>query len=163
MKRINVILFLLISFLYSKSQSYELAAPHKDTINMTDVNGKKQGQWIIFGRHAPSADYKPNQKISEGIYKDNRKTGVWIDYYPSGNIKNKVTFVEGRPHGPVYMYFQNGNIQEEGTWKNNRWVGNYKLTDENGTITEKYFDDQGKEISSKITSAKNSVPSEKSK
>lgn len=152
-------ILLMASFLFSKSQSFEMVT--KDTINFTDVNGKKQGQWIFFGRHNPKAGYRLEQKISEGRYKDNKKQGVWIDYFPSGNIKNKITFKDGRPNGPTSLYFQDGNIKEEGNWLNNRWVGNYKSTNENGDVIEIIFDDSGKEISKKITPAKKTVPSKK--
>ena len=155
MKRLILILFLLISFLFSNAQSYELETK-VDTINMTDANGRKQGKWIIFGRHNPKAGYAPEQKMSEGLYKDNRKTGVWIDYFLTGNIKNKMTFLDGRPHGPCNLYFWDGKIKEEGTWINNRWVGNYKYTFENGDVLDIVFDTNGQEISKKLTVAKSS-------
>ena len=159
-----IIALVLFAGMSVTAQSYE--SGHKglvagDTINMTDANGRKQGKWIILGRHNPKAGYAPEQKMSEGLYKDNRKTGVWIDYFPSGNIKNKITFKDGRPHGPTSLYFQNGNVKEEGTWLNNRWVGNYKSTLESGDVIEIVFDEQGKEISKKITPAKKDVPSKK--
>jgi hypothetical protein len=161
-KFIVVLFFFTISFV--KAQSFEpgpkgLAAA--DTINMTDANGKKQGKWILSGYHLPKTGYRDGQKISEGIYKDNKKQGLWIDYFPSGNIKNKIIFKDGRPHGPTSLYFQDGKVKEEGTWLNNRWVGNYKSTLENGDVIEIVFDDNGKEISKKITPAKKEEPSKK--
>jgi len=163
MKKLIMALAIFTS-LFVNAQSFEpghkgLAAG--DTINLTDANGKKQGQWIQYGYHNPKAGYESTQKISEGYYKDNKKNGVWIDYFPSGNIKNKITFVDGRPHGPTALYFQDGKVKEEGTWINNRWVGNYKSTIENGDVIEIVFDDKGQEISKKITPAKKDVLSKK--
>lgn len=146
-------ILLLATSLFSKSQSFEKVAA--DTINMTDANGKKQGKWILFGHHNPKmVGYESNQKISEGIYKDNRKQGVWTDYFPSGNIKNKINFKDGRPSGACNLYFWDGKIKEEGTWINNRWVGNYKYTFENGDVLDIFFDETGKEVTKKMTPAK---------
>ena len=158
MKKFLLILSFVASLL-AKAQSYELVT--KDTINLTDANGKKQGKWILFGRHQPNSAYEPNQKMSEGMYKDNRKTGVWIDYFPTGNIKNNITFVDGRPHGSCNLYFWDGKIKEEGTWLNNRWVGHYKYTFENGDVLEIVFDDKGKEVTKKMTPGNKSAPSKK--
>jgi len=153
-------ILLLSAFLFSTGQEYEVLGG-KDTLNLIDANAKKQGKWVIRGRNNPKAGYQPEQVMSEGMYKDNRKTGIWIDYFPSGNIKNKITFVDGRPHGPTSLYFQDGNVKEEGTWIFNRWVGNYKSTLENGDVIEIVFDDKGKEISKKIIPAKKDTPSKK--
>lgn len=158
-------LILMATFLFSKSQSYEPGPKGLqvgDTINMTDANGKRQGKWILCGYHNPKmVGYDSNQKISEGTYKDNRKQGVWIDYFHSGNIKNKINFKDGRPYGSCNLYFWDGKIKEEGTWLNNRWVGNYKYTFENGDVLEIVFDDTGKEISKKMIPAKKDIPSKK--
>ncbi len=124
---------------------------------MTDANGKRQGKWIVFGKNTTNPGYQPEQKVSEGMYKDNRKTGVWIDYFPTGNIKNKMTYVDGRPNGSCNLYFWDGKVKEEGTWINNRWVGNYKYTFENGDVLDIIFDNNGKEITKKLTLAKKEV------
>ncbi len=158
MKTSLTIFLMVVSFILN-AQDFEINS--RDTINMTDANGKRQGKWVISGWHNPKSGYAPHQKMSEGMYKDNRKEGVWIDYFPSGNIKNKISFAAGRPHGPCSLYFQDGNVEEEGTWINNRWVGNYKYTYENGTIMEIIFDDKGEEISKKITPAKKEAPPKK--
>ena len=143
---------ILISFFYlsslAQAQSFEpgpkgLAAG--DTMNLTDAQGKKQGKWIIFGRHKPGTCYTPEQKVEEGKYSDNRKTGIWIEYYCNSNMKNKLTFVNGRPDGYAIMYHENGKISEEGNWKANRWVGNYKLYHENGQVQHEFvFNQNGK-------------------
>jgi antitoxin component YwqK of YwqJK toxin-antitoxin module len=60
-------------------------------------------------------------------------------------MKNKLTFVNGRPDGYAIMYHENGKISEEGNWKNQRWVGNYKLYYENGQVQHEFvFNPSGK-------------------
>jgi hypothetical protein len=115
-----------------------------DTTNLTDANGKKQGYWTILGKKKPGSCYQAFQKVEEGRYEENKKTGVWIEYYCNGNIKNKLTFKGGRPEGEAVIYYENGKIKEEGTWQNNRWTGKYKSYDENGNVQELHFDPKGK-------------------
>lgn len=123
--------------------SYELLGV--DTINKVDATGKKQGKWILYGRHKPGGCYAADKKVEEGKYQDNRKIGVWMEYYCNGNLKAKLTFVNGRPDGYAQMFHENGKISEEGNWKNNRWVGNYKLYYENGQVQHEFvFNASGK-------------------
>jgi len=127
----------------AQAQSFEVIG--SDTINKIDVDGRKQGKWILFGRHKPGTCYKPEQEVEKGIYQDNRKTGVWIEFYCNGNMKNKITFANGRPDGYAIMYNESGKINEEGLWKINRWVGNYKLYYDNGQVQHEFvFNASGK-------------------
>jgi antitoxin component YwqK of YwqJK toxin-antitoxin module len=144
--------FIIFSSFISYSQEYEMNG--RDTINMTDANGKKQGKWVISGSNKPTKGYKPGQKIEEGIYLDNKRIGIWKQYYNNGNLKSSITYLNGHPEGPTTMYHDNGTIKEEGTWKQNRWVGDYRSVDESGTTTEIVFDEKGKEVSKKITPGK---------
>jgi antitoxin component YwqK of YwqJK toxin-antitoxin module len=141
-KRIAIlILFSCTSLL--RAQTWELLG--KDTINRTDIEGKKQAKWILMGKHKPGTCYQPEQKAEEGKYKDNKKTDIWVEYYCNNNMKNKLTFVNGRPDGYAQMFHENGKISEEGNWKNNRWVGNYKLYYPNGQVQHEFvFSQTGK-------------------
>jgi hypothetical protein len=158
MKSLLTIL-LMTTFLFSKAQSFEMIS--KDTINMIDANAKKQGKWIITGRNKPGTCYGIQQTIEEGMYKDNKRIGIWKEYYCNNNMKSKMNYVNGRPTGEVILYYENGRVREEGTWTNNRWVGKYIYVNETGDITEFVFDDKGKEVSKKITPAKKTIPSNK--
>ncbi len=141
-----ILIFLVYQVSRGQSQSYEMGgASGKDTINLIDVLGKKQGKWIIKGKHKPGTCFAPDQKIEEGKYTDNRKIGKWLEYYCNGNMKNQLTFQNGRPDGYAIMYHENGKISEEGNWRNNRWTGPYKLYYENGTPQHEFnFNATGK-------------------
>lgn len=141
-----LLVFLSMSFItVAQSQSWEMDANGKDTINKIDLAGKKQGKWVLRGKHKPGTCFTPEAKMEEGKYADNRKTGPWIEYYCNGNMKNKLTFVNGRPDGYAIMYHDNGKISEEGNWKINKWVGNYKLYYENGQVQHEFvFNQAGK-------------------
>ena len=142
MKRITLIL-LFIACKISLAQSYELYK--QDTINYVDANGLKQKHWIITNEIKKLPGYEPKQKVEEGDYRDSKKTGFWKEFFPNGNLKNKITFENNRPNGYAIMYHENGKISEEGLWKNNRWVGDYKLYYENGQVQQEFkFNASGK-------------------
>jgi antitoxin component YwqK of YwqJK toxin-antitoxin module len=128
MKKITLLLLFVIAF---TGISY---AGGDDTLNQVDAAGKRQGWWIIRGKARPEKKgYAPESKIEEGRYKDSQKTGVWIEYYPNGNKKSELTFVNNRPNGHAIMYNENGTKAEEGTWVGTRWTGEYHLYYEDGT------------------------------
>ena len=135
----KTLLLLLISFCsasFAQSQTFELFG--KDTLNKIDYDGRKQGKWILLGKHKSGSCYKPDQEAEKGSYLDNKKVGIWIEFYCNGNMKDKLTFNNGRPEGYAIMYHENGKINEEGNWKINKWVGNYKLYYENGQIQHEF-------------------------
>lgn len=149
MKNIYLVLvFVVARYGYAQSQSYELDPVNKkDTINVIDFNGKKQGKWIVFGKTKPNTCYaaNPNSKVEEGKYLDNKKTGIWKEFYCNSNVKNKITYNNGRPDGYAIMYHESGKISEEGMWKINKWVGDYKLYYENGQVQQEFkFNATGK-------------------
>lgn len=143
MKKLLYILITVCGATFAQSQSSEVI--EGDTCNRIDFGGKKQGKWIILGKHKPGTCYQPTQHVEEGKYVDNRKTGIWSEFYCNSNMKNKLTFVNGRPDGYAIMYHENGKISEEGNWKSNRWVGNYKLYYDNGQVQHEFaFNPAGK-------------------
>lgn len=136
----------LIAFSGAFSQSFELnPANKKDTINLIDLKGMKQGHWIVFGRNKPDTCYARTSKVEEGGYLDNRKKGIWSSYFCSGNLYKKVTFQNGRPDGYAVFYHENGKTAEEGVWKINKWMGTYKSYYDNGQVQQEFnFNQAGK-------------------
>lgn len=133
-----------IIFLFIFCAFYNLNSQN-DTLNLIDSIGKKQGHWTLLGKHKPGTCYPANQIIETGFYKDNKKNGIWKEFFCNGNLKNTLTFESGRPSGPATMYYENGKINETGLFKNNRWIGKYYLHFDNGNIQhEFYFNEKGK-------------------
>ncbi|MFH1319063.1 MAG: toxin-antitoxin system YwqK family antitoxin [Bacteroidota bacterium] len=146
-KLIHILLFIsIISYSPVKAgiaQQFELY--NNDTINRIDVNNLKQGYWICFGKDNELSGYTADQKIEEGNYVDNRKTGIWKKYYSNNNLQNEITYINSRPNGYAKIYYQNGNIKEEGLWKGNKWVGEYKFYHENGNLYHEFaYNPKGK-------------------
>jgi antitoxin component YwqK of YwqJK toxin-antitoxin module len=135
MKKIALILVFVICKI-GLAQSYEMY--EGDTVNQIDVGGKRQGHWIIFGRMKKDPQYGLDAKVEEGSYLNNFKTGIWVEYFPSGKKKSELTFQNNRANGHAVMYHENGNIAEEGTWQGTRWVGPYKLYYEDGGLRQDF-------------------------
>lgn len=120
-------------------------AQSKSDTNKVDENGWKQGHWVITNEIKKLPDYSPNQKVEEGDFADNKKVGIWMQFFPNGNKKSEVTYTANRPNGYAKMYYEDGKIQEEGMWQNNRWVGEYKSYHPNGkTFYEFKYNNSGK-------------------
>lgn len=132
----SILILLFIVCKVGLAQSYEIL--NNDTINRIDEQGRRQGHWIIFGRMEKNPAYKDDQKVSEGNYIDNKKTGKWIEFFPTGKKKSEITWENNRPNGYAIMYFENGQKSEEGMWKGNRWVGDYKLYYEDGKVRQDF-------------------------
>lgn len=139
--------YLLVSFsIFFLNTGWGMGVSSQDSnLNYTDSRGWRQGHWIIRNSDKHLPGYNESDKIEEGNYKDNLKQGIWIQYFPGGMIKNKITFKDNRPDGYTVTYFENGKVNEEGIWRNNRWVGNYKLNYENGTVQHEFhYNESGK-------------------
>lgn len=120
-----LLLFVAITDYYSQTG---------DTINRIDGEKRRQGHWVITNKLMPEPleDYLPNQKVEDGRYLNNNKTGIWVGYFKTGSVKHNITFDQGTPRGKAIIYHANGKVAEQGDWQDGRWVGEYKLFHENG-------------------------------
>jgi antitoxin component YwqK of YwqJK toxin-antitoxin module len=120
-----------------------------EVINQIGSDGKKQGKWIYYGKDRPQEGYPLNGKIEEGVYKDDRKDGVWIKYYNDGvTPKLKGEYANNRPNGKYTKYHMNGKIKEKGEYSSS--TGQYSDSlvryHPNGKIEyEAVYNKQGKE------------------
>lgn len=137
-KMITLILFFCFQIGYAQSST-------EGEINKKDANNMKQGHWIIYNENGKYAGYDDGQKVEEGDYLNNKKVGIWIKYYPNGNINHEITMANNIPNGYAKFYYKNGKLQEEGMWQNNKWVGEYKYYHENGAVFYKWnYNSSGK-------------------
>jgi antitoxin component YwqK of YwqJK toxin-antitoxin module len=118
-----------------------------DKINQKDPQGKKQGKWIYFGKDRPSEGYPADGKVEEGVYKDDRKEGIWIKYHNDGSTpKLKGEYVNNRPQGEYVKYYPNGKPIEVGSFVRNHYQDSLKRYHENGKLKyEANYNDQGNE------------------
>ncbi|MDB4598118.1 hypothetical protein OAI40_02765 [Candidatus Pseudothioglobus singularis] len=110
--------------------------------------------------------YASGQKLSEGLWMNGKKEGVWTEWYENGQIKSQESYKENVWHGKHNYWYESGQKLKESidinglyeglwvTWHENgqKWEqGNYRKEkkeglwtkwDENGQITsqENYKD-----------------------
>ena len=98
---------------------------------MMDLSSRKavqtrNGKWKEFNKHAIL--------ISEGHYVNNKKHGVWREYYDStGSLMIEEAYWHGVQHGRFSSYHPNGQLLSEGEFQNGSREGCFKVYDENGT------------------------------
>jgi len=135
----------IISFIIASVFTLTSAISQSDTINQLDDNsGRKIGLWIVTGEISKNNDYAKDAIVEKGYYKNSRKDGKWIKYWPNGNVKSEMFYKRGRTSGNYITYFNNGNIEEQGTMKSGTLYGEYKMYWPNGQIRQnKTFSDNG--------------------
>ncbi|WP_439183893.1 toxin-antitoxin system YwqK family antitoxin [Carboxylicivirga taeanensis] len=134
MRQAITIICLIISS-SALTQTYEVY--NGDTINYSDIQNRKQGLWIRFNNNG-------DKLLEQGKYISDQKDGAWISYFPSGNIKHKITYKNGKAIGPAQFYYDNGIISEEGVWHIDHWQGNYKYYNKNGRLAyDWHYDNAG--------------------
>ncbi len=111
----------------------------------------KDGHFVYYyrdGQNVSEGDYKEDkrtglwtfwfengQKKSEGSYKDGKKTGYWTYWYESGNKDKEGTYSDGKKDGKWRWYFENGKLSSEEDYKHGSRIGYH------------FFDDEGNEVS----------------
>jgi antitoxin component YwqK of YwqJK toxin-antitoxin module len=83
-----------------------------DTLNCTDKQGLKQGRWL---ERYPDLRGNPGYD-EEGIYKDDKKEGIWRKYSLQGDILSVESYRWGLLNGKSYYYSLLGLEREEGWW-----------------------------------------------
>ena len=72
----------------------------KDSINVVDPFGQRQGMWRLTGDQAPELGVEPGALAEEGTYLNNQKIGPWVRYDKKGT----------KPISLVYFqYNESGN------------------------------------------------------
>jgi antitoxin component YwqK of YwqJK toxin-antitoxin module len=138
--RIVFVLILLIAGLGSLQAQTETNA-----LNRKDADNLKQGQWVITGEMRKDTAYAASDVIEEGEYENGRKVGLWIRYYPNGNVQSKINYVNGRPKGMYELYYDNGQVEEQGNWNRNKNTGDFKRFYDNGEMMQHFqFGEDGK-------------------
>lgn len=135
-KTVSYIIFVFLSVVLSTQLGYSQ--------NALDEAGKKTGHWVFTGSNSKEKGYAPDAVVQEGDFSRGRKTGVWKNYWPNGNLKSEINYKNGRPTGPYTTYFENGNINEKATMQGGLLVGKFEMYYPDGTPKQiKNFNENG--------------------
>lgn len=149
----NIIFFsIILSSLTLVTQAQTFEITDGDTINYTDVSGKKQGFWRYFW---PNGDlkyevyyengekegleirYYDNQDCIEfsNTYKNGMLYGPSVTFYPNCSTKVEEMYVAGKKHGYERVYDENGFLQTEAKFEKGELDGSYAHFDKKGFVT----------------------------
>lgn len=91
----------------------------------TFVNGDLNGESITY--------YPDTGKEAEIVFfKDGKKDGSLLKYFPNGTIMTKSYYKDGLPEGDFVHYYPNGIERIVGQYKDGIQVGEWKFYNENG-------------------------------
>jgi antitoxin component YwqK of YwqJK toxin-antitoxin module len=71
--------------------------------------------------------------VSEGVYLNNKKRGIWREYYDyTGSLMIEEMYNNGVQHGRFASYHPNGRLWSEGQFNNGLREGYFRIYDEEG-------------------------------
>lgn len=83
---------------------------------------------VIFsekGTKAYTTMFKRNQKVSEGLFINEKKDGEWKYFNADSIVIAEENYVKGVPHGKWKTYYANGALLEEITYVNGKKEGSW--------------------------------------
>jgi antitoxin component YwqK of YwqJK toxin-antitoxin module len=113
-------------------------------LNQTDASGHKQGPWIYDGAMTKDPAYAAYAKVEEGDYLHGQKTGLWKRFWPSGQVRSEITYIQDAPMGPYKLYYATGQLEEEGHWQQGKHIRQMRRFYTNGKLKEELvYDEEG--------------------
>lgn len=113
----QLLLFIIIQFLFLMSgmaqyKTFTLNADG-DTLNAIDKNNLKQGKWVL---HVEPLRGEPGYE-EEGIFKNDKKEGMWRKYSLVGDIIAVEYYKFGGKDGIQQYYTYLGDLIREESWR----------------------------------------------
>ena len=129
----TLITFFTILFCITSSIGWSL--DYKDLVERDGIYYKKFSDVPFTG--------KVNGK-EQGLMKNGKKDGSWIQYHNNGQLFYKVNFKNGKEDGSWISYHLNGQLWDKGNWKNGNRDGSWLSYYNNGQLSYKVNFKNGK-------------------
>lgn len=149
MKTILLLQVFVTSFVFCQKDSL------KDTVNVTDAAGMRQGEWMLLGSDVPEFGIESGSIAETGTYQNNQKVGPWIRYNKTGTQPISLIIYEFNPNGKEstrvsifsYKYHENGQVSYLPYAGKCKTKANYKRFDAAGNLLEMMeYDAAGNEV-----------------
>lgn len=111
----HIFTFLLLfscTALFAQPKSFQIG-PNGDTLNLVDANGLKQGKWV---ESVPELRGNPGYE-EEGIYKNDKKHGIWRKYSIHGDLLAVENYMNGGKDGLQQYFSFLGHLLAEENWR----------------------------------------------
>lgn len=105
------LLIFSVNTIFSQCKSYKFSS-NGDTLNCVDFNDLKQGRWIVT---TPKLRGEPGFE-AEGVFKNNRKEGLWRTFNLMGDLIAQENFKWGNKNGRC-LYFTLSGLEREESWR----------------------------------------------
>ena len=115
----------------------------KDSVNVVDSLGRKQGHWTFSGKDIPNSGVPAENLLEEGEYQNDLRVGMWTRYLADGRIAAVMHYdadvkkkTSTRTCFYYYSYHSNGKLKKKPFIGDCPSAANFISYDENGDITE---------------------------
>lgn len=111
--KIIAIALLFVSLNSSGQWKSYILSVRGDTLNRVDMNGKKQGPWVI---HVDALRGEPGYD-EQGYYEDDEKDGRWVRFALDGAKIAEENYRWGALNGKSRYYNRFGGLEREENWR----------------------------------------------
>ena len=108
----------------------------KAAANRRDPRGRRDSLYSEVNTNQENvsrAQSRGNRTAGKTI-KINISDGLNLSYYPSGELKSEINYINGKKEGPGKWYFKSGKLKYQGTWKNGIQEGDESAYYESGQL-----------------------------
>ena len=121
------------SYIYNQGRESRTKAYHHNGILMAEgkyFDRKKDSIWHYYSQY-------DGILLSEEIYVNTLRQGVWKTFYPEQKIAEELTHVDDQLQGPWLQYYTDGTIKMKGQYENGVKTGLFILNHPNGKLEAK--------------------------
>lgn len=102
----------MVSYSLAQYKSYKISVKG-DTLNAIDVNGLKQGKWVV---HVDPLRGEPGYE-EEGVFLNNKKEATWRKYNLEGDFIAFENYKDGDKEGKSEYFTPYGGLEREENWR----------------------------------------------